>query len=194
MAARGRVEINPEHLEGGDGTLIAGLQMWSARNRPLKFTAWQSLYWSLRREHFAKDASMEGWSPSQHAAQIRSTYEGIQLECHGPDFRAQALIADPVPFLAPVEHVPAALVEEPAEDASVSSRQGQGRVAARDLPTISQPPAEEYQIATPRGVRRLPTAFSPDYLMHQTGTREILDRDPADHTEMTDEQEERHER
>ena len=87
MAARGRVEINPEHLVGGDGTLVSGLTVWSARNHPLKFTAWQSLYWTLRREHFAEDASMEGWSMTQHASQIRSTYEEIQLECHGSEFR-----------------------------------------------------------------------------------------------------------
>ncbi len=55
MASSGRVNINPEDLRDGDGTLRRGLELWSCRNGPVRNNQWQSVFFALIREHGLTD-------------------------------------------------------------------------------------------------------------------------------------------
>ena len=128
----------------------------------------------MRRDHFAEDETMQGWTQAQHAAQIKSTYESIQAEIYGPDFRAEALKLEPI---VPPENVVAENI--PVEDfvatdgAEADARLDPGRPVTGDIPTISsgQPTAVQYLLATPRNSPRPHQASSPGFLLFQSNTR-----------------------
>ena len=44
MASSDAVIVNPEHLDGGDGTLEMALLLWLSRNGPIVYNTFQSLF------------------------------------------------------------------------------------------------------------------------------------------------------
>ena len=92
MASSGQVVVNPDHLDGGDGTIGMALQLWSSRNGPVVYNKWQSLYFLFRRQGYT-DAD-EPENQKGKAARIRSLYKEIQEQLHGPDHMAQAILAE----------------------------------------------------------------------------------------------------
>ncbi len=94
MATSERVVINPEHLEGGDGTVAMALQLWSSRNGPVKYNKWQSLYFHLCRAGYKDAEAVEAETSAEKQVRIREMYARIQEELHGPDHLAQAIKAE----------------------------------------------------------------------------------------------------
>ena len=128
MATSERVVINPDHLEGGDGTVAMALQLWSSRNGPVKYNVWQSLYFQLCRDGYV-DATAPGEAEDQAQRQtrIRALQAQIQEELHGPDHMAQAIRADP----GGSAKIPVRLEE--LKRSRPLAGQGQGSVAAPAL-------------------------------------------------------------
>ena len=93
MAMSERVVINPDHLEGNDGTVAMAMQLWSSRNGPVKYNMWQSLYFALCREGYVDAAEPGQESLAERHKRIRELYYTIQEELHGPDHLAQAVKA-----------------------------------------------------------------------------------------------------
>ena len=126
MATSERVVINPDHLEGGDGTVAMALQLWSSRNGPVKYNVWQSLYFQLCRDGYV-DATAPGEAEDQAQRQtrIRALQAQIQEVLHGPDHMAQAIRADP----GGSAKIPLRLEE--LKRSRPLAGQGQGSVAAR---------------------------------------------------------------
>ena len=85
MASSGKVAVNPEHLEGNDGTVYHGLQLWSCWNGPVQYNAWQSVYFSLIRDFKLKDEAPMGETQAEKQARIRAMYNEIQGENYGSD-------------------------------------------------------------------------------------------------------------
>ena len=94
MALSGKVTINPEHLQGGNGTLHRALELWSCRNGPVQYNTWQSVFFGLIRDHGYKDeGAVDGETSSQRQKRIRTEYNEIHLSIHGPDYLAAALLS-----------------------------------------------------------------------------------------------------
>ena len=86
MASSGRVNVNPEDLRGGDGTMRRALELWSCRHGPVRYNQWQSVFFALIREHGVKDeGAVKKEPPSDKQARIRALYSEIQEATHGPD-------------------------------------------------------------------------------------------------------------
>ena len=65
MALSGRIVINPEDLRDGNGTLRRALELWNSRRGPVQYNSWQSVYFSLIREHgYADESAIQGETPS----------------------------------------------------------------------------------------------------------------------------------
>jgi hypothetical protein len=95
MASSGKVTINAEHLNDGDGTLQRALELWSCRNGPVPYNYWQSVYFGLLRDHGYNDeyyAQRPAPGPVERQARVRSLWQEIQKEQHGDDHAAAALI------------------------------------------------------------------------------------------------------
>ena len=84
--------VNPEHLEGGDGTMRLAMQLWSSRNGPCQYNQWQSLYFSLKRMGYRDDEAPDAEEQRDLQARIRQMFNQIGEEMHGPDFLAQAVL------------------------------------------------------------------------------------------------------
>ena len=115
MALTGRAHINPEDLRDGNGTLRRALELWICRHGPIQYNQWQSLYFSLIREHNYKDEdAFPLESASARQQRIRAMFSEIQEAIHGPDHLAAALIAVK-------RGTQAGLIEVPAGDDTGSS-------------------------------------------------------------------------
>ncbi len=90
MALSDRVVVDPEQLVDGDGTVAVALQLWSSRNGPVMYNAWQSLYSQLIKAGFEDEEAAEGESAKEKQALISRMYKEIQ-EVHGPDYMAVQL-------------------------------------------------------------------------------------------------------
>ena len=75
--ASGAIVINPEHLEGGDGTMAMALQLWSCRNGPVVYNQWQSLYFALRRSGITDEAHPPGETQGDMQKRLRTTYKEL---------------------------------------------------------------------------------------------------------------------
>ena len=85
MALSERVAVNPDHLRGNDGTVRNAMMVWSARNGPVLYNPWQSLFFALKRDFQLRDEeSTPGESQQELARRIRRYYNEIQQELHGP--------------------------------------------------------------------------------------------------------------
>ncbi len=51
MAPGGRVEIDPDDLQNGDGTLRLAMKLWCAKHGPVQYNAWQLVFFALMRDH-----------------------------------------------------------------------------------------------------------------------------------------------
>ena len=85
MATSERVEIDPDHLEGGDGSVAVALQLWSSRNGPVKYNKWQSLYFTLIRRGY-EDRTAPFWpetavgeTQQEKQKRIREMYVAVQM-------------------------------------------------------------------------------------------------------------------
>ncbi len=92
MATAEQVVVNPDHLSGGDGTIETAMRLWSARNEPVTYNKWQSLYFQLRKKDYSDEAKVVGETPKQLQVRLLESYRRIQEEIHGPDHQAQALL------------------------------------------------------------------------------------------------------
>ncbi len=99
MAASDKVEVNPEHLLGGDGKPATTLQMamtvWSRKNGPVTYNKWQSLYFALIRMDYKDELPAEMRTVPPQAGQqarIRQLYNDIQREVHGSDYLALSYV------------------------------------------------------------------------------------------------------
>ncbi len=90
MATAEQVVVNPDHLLGGDGTIETAMRLWSARNSPVTYNKWQSLYFYLRKNDYSDDAKVVGETQKQLQVRLLESYQKIQEEIHGPDYSAQA--------------------------------------------------------------------------------------------------------
>ena len=99
MTSSEKMTVNPEHLRGNDGTVRNALELWSSRNGPIGYNPWVSLYWSLLRDHGLTDqggnyeAVRKEMDRQDRARRIQQYYTEIHEEVHGPDFKAQAILA-----------------------------------------------------------------------------------------------------
>ena len=83
MASSGKVTISKEDLRDGDGTLKRALELWSCRNGPASYNAWQSLYWGLIRDYGYHDEYLEEHpdvGPRERAEHVRSLWLEIQAK------------------------------------------------------------------------------------------------------------------
>ena len=82
-----------EDLEEGDRSIRTALYQWSARVGPVPFITWQSAYHGLKRDHglIAEDARPDE-DFSVKAARIKSLYEEIHVQNHGPDYAERARV------------------------------------------------------------------------------------------------------
>ena len=88
-ASQERVVVDASHLEGGDGTLLTGLRLWSASNPAVNYNPWQSLFFGLIRDFKLKDTEAQpGESLEERQSRIWSSWNLIQGEIHGPDHAA----------------------------------------------------------------------------------------------------------
>ena len=79
MAQSGRVNINPEDLRGGNGTMRRALELWSCRHGPVQYNQWQSVYFALIREHgYVDEEAAVGELPSTRQGRIRGMFHEIQ--------------------------------------------------------------------------------------------------------------------
>ena len=186
--ASGAIVINPEHLEGGDGTMAMALQLWSCRNGPVIYNQWQSLYFALRRSGITDEAHPLGESQGDKQKRLRTSYKELHENLHGPDYLAEALLR--ARQTAPASQPAAALVlAEPPP-----TRQSLGRDAAESLlgpEDADGSVAEEFAIGTPRGGASTPAMESPDRLLYQQPVRDLMAELDPTHTEATDEMDER---
>jgi len=93
MAMGGKIELNPEHLSGGDGTIEMALRLWTSRNEPVNYNQWQSLYFQLVKQGYTDERRVTGESYAVTQKRIAEMYEAIQSEIHGPDFKSKATMA-----------------------------------------------------------------------------------------------------
>ena len=99
MASHGRVQVNPEHLRDGNGTLHRAMELWSCRNGAVAYNQWQSVYFTLLREHgyvdeyWAERGAAAGDHPSERQTRIRALWNVIQTELYGVDHAAAGLLA-----------------------------------------------------------------------------------------------------
>ncbi len=219
MAVNVGAVINPDHLEGGDGTVRVALLLWSSRNGPIKYNDWQSLFFRLIREGYVDADCAEGESLAQRQARIRELYEDIQTELHGPDHkiwavrtavrartaaimqdRRERLSAEPVG-----QHSYSTLQRVRLEDAQrmraegttgtgpgVTSVAGHAPSGVRITSGPDSETSENHYIGTPRGPRdRVPSVSSPDHLFYGEAAQKVWEEEEATHTECTDEQDER---
>ena len=109
MASIGRVKIDPEHLRDGDGTVLRAMELWSARNGPVNYNYWQSIYFQLVKPPYGLKDILATSSrmydprpvPANESAKEKQTrlqrmHEEVQFDLYGPDHRAQALRNKPV--------------------------------------------------------------------------------------------------
>ena len=93
-ASQERVVVEASHLEGGDGTVLTGLRLWSASNTAVTYNRWQSLFFALIRDFKLTDTEAQpGESQEERQTRVRSSWNFIQGEIHGPDHAAQAVRA-----------------------------------------------------------------------------------------------------
>ena len=187
MALSERAAVNPEDLRGTDGTVRRALELWSCRNGPVPYNAWQSVFFELIRDHDAQDEGKEpGETQAAKQKRIRKLYNEIQEELHGPDHLAEALLQKRRGEVTGREVVV-------AQDQRMNPAMGevQGRDTARDLPNA----AEEFSMMTPRvsprGDSMVPGENSPDRLLCLPQAEIAWEEDGATHTEATAECEER---
>ena len=102
MASSGRVQVDPEHLRGGDRTLRRAMELWSCRNGAVPYNKWQSVYFALIRRGY-EDRTAPFWpdtavgeTQQEKQKRIREMYVAVQTDLHGPDYLALAVKADPL--------------------------------------------------------------------------------------------------
>ena len=109
MASIERITVDPAQLEGCDGTLYHAMTLWSAANGPVKYNAWQSLYFKLIRDFSYQDThARTGESQQERQVRIREWYEAIQTDLHGQDHLLKAARRSParaVPSRSPTPEV-----------------------------------------------------------------------------------------
>ena len=70
-ASQERVVVEASHLEGGDGTVLTGLRLWSASNTAVTYNRWQSLFFALIRDFKLTDTEAQpGESLCTHGPQM----------------------------------------------------------------------------------------------------------------------------
>ena len=85
--------INPDHLSGHDWTVETATLLWMARNPPLTWNSWQSFYWALRRAGFRDPPAEAPGASASKQGRTMELYLSVSEQQHGPDFKAQAVLA-----------------------------------------------------------------------------------------------------
>ncbi len=105
MATGNRIVVDPEHVEGGDGTVGMALRLWSSKNGPVTYNDWQSVFFQLIKAGFEDaEASEVPLHPEgailapadfnrRRQNRISRMYRNIQTEIHGADFGERAIEA-----------------------------------------------------------------------------------------------------
>ena len=92
MASSTKVVVDPEHLEGGDGTLRMALSMWSTRNDPITYNQFQALYFELcRGKDYPDDEAPPGESQADRQLRMKSLFDDVQSQAHGPGYLELAM-------------------------------------------------------------------------------------------------------
>ena len=177
MASSGSVVINPDHLECGDGTVTMAMQLWSCRNEPVQYNAWQSVYFQLCKQGLTDDGAVPNETAADRQKRIRRMYEMLQTEAHGPDFKAEA-----------------AKLARAGEGVQLRPPSAAGDVSSLaemyESLDASPGPLVVHRMDTPRRPTT-PSEFSPDKLLNNASAQDVWDDEQATHTEMTDEQDQR---
>ena len=198
-----QVAVNPEHLEGGDGTIRMAMTLWSSRNGPCIYNQWQSLYFQLRKRPEMSDHEVRGIETQQELqVRLRKMFREISEELHGPDYLAQAILnRSGVKTRLELPRQVTVPQGEETDDQQIgvtASEPHLHRGSGCDTPDdLKEGRLEKYSIATPRRSPDPTEETSPlregaiEKLLHVPEAVQIIEEGDATHTEATDEMDER---
>jgi hypothetical protein len=73
------------------GSVLEGLERFSAAEGPVKFQMWQSTFYRLLRGGFVDTEAIPGEDKSSIARRMKESYLYIQSDLHGEDHKLQAV-------------------------------------------------------------------------------------------------------
>ena len=92
MTTKGQtVVVNPDHLEGGDGSVRMAMHLWSGENDAVLYNDWQSVYWQLRRMGYTDPEQTQQESQQAFHDRLKEWYKDIQSSVHGDGFKMLAV-------------------------------------------------------------------------------------------------------
>ena len=177
MASSGRVTVTAEDIAGSGDTMQGALSMWIVKYGPIDYNKFQSVYFSLKREHHFVDPDVEEGDTQQTRQQrMMALYRQLHAEVWGPDWAA-------------------ALGRPPArtdgEDGTVANP---GRLGGPSAPPPQVPDnavVQHHSIGSPRRDPPSPATGSPDVVMLRQDIAEVLDEYETSHSELSEEFQER---
>jgi len=189
MAMGGKIELNPEHLLGGDGTVEMALRLWTSRNEPVNYNQWQSLYFQLVKQGCSDERKVTGESYAVTQKRIAEMYEVIQSEIHGPDFKSKATMAGV--WRQEGSEEPKSRPDSPCVAGPVQSQLDlQAPDAVRDIVVRANEEAREFRTPEPTNFGDL-DPDTPERFYMQNEAQRVYEDDEATHTECTEEQNDR---
>ena len=83
MAATGRVTVLPADIVGNNGSVYEGLLLWSQKHDPATYNEFQSVFYSLLRDHKLVDLeAAAGETQSERQVRMHSYYQQIMMDVH----------------------------------------------------------------------------------------------------------------
>ena len=136
-----KVVLNPEHIQGCEGSIQSAMEFWSARNGPTVYNVWQSLYWQLcKRPELIDEGKSEGEAPAGRQRRIRALYNEVQEKLHGPEHMADALLTQ-------------RRLKEAAAEVEVTLEQKRENLKAERIEDGLPTEEHRHEIGTPRSNR-----------------------------------------
>ena len=82
-----------EHIIGHDGTIYSALRLWSAKNGPVVYNRWQSVYFQLKKMGLADILLPEERGSKVLQTRLRAIYAEVHSSLYGAGYVTQAILA-----------------------------------------------------------------------------------------------------
>ena len=199
MALSSTVEWDEEVVAGHDGTILSALRLIVEKKGPLTYNAFQSVFFSLKRQNYEDDPWKEEESQAEVQKRIHYLHGELNEEIHGEDWKTQSLKNPASRIRSSVSGTSAPVAHEPASKALPKAKPLIRDIYAEELALedgeVGEAPVmKEVYVGTPRRPeqdQQSSTHGSPDAAMNDPEAYQMWLDCAETHTEATQEAQDR---